>query len=416
MPSTRYIFPFRQPTGNTPANLSSLPAMEPNMHGFLDHNIPFGNAHPTVLQPRMAYTHNASSGHIDHRVPFGAINAVKTNETVLQLSSAAKSTIDASVKASTLIRKHNCVQKFLDWAATENLTPDDVLPANETTLCNYAATFAGHTAGGTARAHISALKGWTLHKGHFWQGGDRLNSVLNGVERRAPPGSYRPPRAPVKESYLTILLDEMRLDGSDGKEAAIAAAAHLMFFGQLRAGEVLPDSPLTSRYDLQKHPKVSDLGPANEQGTRSLFLPSTKTSRNRGETASIATQASRNCPIRAVNMHIQINRLSAEDPLFAYRDNTGKLHCLTRKECVDRCNELWVPKSIPKISGHCFRIGGTTHFLCHGVPPDVVKALGRWKSDAFLAYWRDLDTLASVHLHRYHVQESYHSRLYTDRM
>lgn len=168
--------------------------------------------------------------------------------------------MDASVSSSTRVRKHNYIQKFLDWAAKENLTPNDILPANETILCNYAATFAGQTAGGTARAHISAIKGWTLHKGHPWFGSNRLNSVLSGVKRRAPPSLFRAPRAPVKESYLRLLHSNLTLNGSDGKESATFAAATLMFYGQLRAGEVLTDSPLLSRFNAQKHPRVCDLG------------------------------------------------------------------------------------------------------------------------------------------------------------
>ncbi|KAE9391012.1 hypothetical protein BT96DRAFT_750271, partial [Gymnopus androsaceus JB14] len=142
----------------------------------------------------------------------------------------AQSTLSASVTNSTRVRKHNYVQKFLDWAGRERLTPNNVLPANETILCNYAATFAGHTAGGTARAHISAIKGWTLHKSQPWLGGTHLESILNGVERRAPPSSFRAPRSPVKESYLVFLHTDLNLDGTNGKEHAIAAATDLMFF------------------------------------------------------------------------------------------------------------------------------------------------------------------------------------------
>ncbi|KAE9388575.1 hypothetical protein BT96DRAFT_836023, partial [Gymnopus androsaceus JB14] len=288
------------------------------------------------------------------------------------------------------------------------------LPASEIVLSNYAATFAGRTAGGTARAHISAVKSWTIHKGHPWLGGDQLNSILNGVERRAPPSSFRTPRAPVKESHLELLYAHMNLDRDDGKELAIVAAAAMMFYGQLCAGEVLPDTPDISRYNPRKQPLVSDLGEPNDQGTCSLRLPSTKTSRNRGESASIAAQVSIACLLIATEKHIRFNRLAPGNPLFAYCDQQDILHCLTRSEVVNRCNEVWGPRDVPKISGHCFRIGGTTHYLCRGVPPDVVKALRRWKSDAFLAYWRDLDSLASLHLHRFHMQENYHSHLYAD--
>lgn len=389
-------------------------------HLYANHQVPFGNTVSTALRTYDTYLARKNEPFfVDYKVPFGnpkSTSLITAPTSATQLSAEARSTLNASVRDSTLVRKHNYVQKFLNWSAGEKLTPSDVLPANETTLCNYAATFAGRTAGGTARAHISAIKSWTLHKGHHWLGGERLNSVLNGVERRAPPSSFRPPRAPVKESHLFHLHTDLNLDGNNGKDAAIAAAADLMFFGQLRAGEVLPDSSITSLYDSCKHPRVSDLGPVNSQGTCSLFLPSTKTSRNRGESASITQQDSQACPIKAMRDHIRINELKPGDPLLAYRDSSGSLRCLTRAECINRCNEIWSPRGIPKISGHCFRIGGTTHYLCRGVPPDVVKALGRWKSDAFLVYWRDLDTLASLHLHRHHAQELYHSRLYVDHL
>ncbi len=48
--------------------------------------------------------------------------------------------------------------------------------------------------------------------------------------------------------------------------------------------------------------------------------------------------------------------------------------------------------------GHSFRIGGTTFFLIKGVNPDVVKALGRWSSDAFKKYWRNLEILGILHI------------------
>ncbi|KAE9385663.1 hypothetical protein BT96DRAFT_960709 [Gymnopus androsaceus JB14] len=272
--------------------------------------------------------------------------------------------------------KHNHIQKFLNWAGTENLTPSNVLPVNKTILCNYATTFAGRTAGGTACAHISAIKGWTLHKGKAWLGGERLNAIFNGVEHRAPPSSFRNPRTPVKEAYLTFLHTNLILDGTK--------AADLMFFGQLHAGEVLPDSPNLPRYNPRQHPLVSDLGQPNNLGTCSLKLPSTKTAGSRGETAFITPQHSPACPLAALAEHIRVNCLGPGNPLFAYRDEVDVLRCLTRDKCVNRCNKIWGPRGIPRITGHCFRIGGTTHYLCRGVPPDVVKALGHWKLDMFL--------------------------------
>ncbi|KZV78240.1 hypothetical protein EXIGLDRAFT_571631, partial [Exidia glandulosa HHB12029] len=37
---------------------------------------------------------------------------------------------------------------------------------------------------------------------------------------------------------------------------------------------------------------------------------------------------------------------------------------------------------------HSIRIGSTTEYLLRGVPFDVMRAKGRWASDAFLVYLR----------------------------
>lgn len=43
--------------------------------------------------------------------------------------------------------------------------------------------------------------------------------------------------------------------------------------------------------------------------------------------------------------------------------------------------------------GHAFRIGGATELLLEGVSPDIVQVQGRWKSQAFLEYWRRIESI-----------------------
>ncbi|PBK61670.1 hypothetical protein ARMSODRAFT_896561, partial [Armillaria solidipes] len=50
-----------------------------------------------------------------------------------------------------------------------------------------------------------------------------------------------------------------------------------------------------------------------------------------------------------------------------------------------------------KLTGHCFRIGGTTFYLVMGINPDVVKAIGRWTSEAFKRYWRNVEQLGILY-------------------
>ncbi|EJD42361.1 hypothetical protein AURDEDRAFT_45509, partial [Auricularia subglabra TFB-10046 SS5] len=74
--------------------------------------------------------------------------------------------------------------------------------------------------------------------------------------------------------------------------------------------------------------------------------------------------------------------------LFSYRDRDDKLVPLTKRAFLGRLNEIWAAAGMQTVSGHCFRIGGTTALLKLGVDTDVVKMCGRWKSDSFLRYWR----------------------------
>ncbi|EJD33460.1 hypothetical protein AURDEDRAFT_47802, partial [Auricularia subglabra TFB-10046 SS5] len=74
--------------------------------------------------------------------------------------------------------------------------------------------------------------------------------------------------------------------------------------------------------------------------------------------------------------------------LFAYRDGDDAVVALTKNAFLSRLNEIWAAAGMQRVSGHCFRIGGTTALLRMGVDTDVVKVAGRWKSDAFLRYWR----------------------------
>ncbi|EJD38917.1 hypothetical protein AURDEDRAFT_40769, partial [Auricularia subglabra TFB-10046 SS5] len=74
--------------------------------------------------------------------------------------------------------------------------------------------------------------------------------------------------------------------------------------------------------------------------------------------------------------------------LFSYRDKHDVLVPLTKKAFLNRLNEIWLGAGMQTVSGHCFRIGGTTALLRLGVDTDIVKMAGRWKSDSFLRYWR----------------------------
>ncbi|EJD34776.1 DNA breaking-rejoining enzyme, partial [Auricularia subglabra TFB-10046 SS5] len=213
--------------------------------------------------------------------------------------------------------------------------------------------------------------------------------ILEAVSRMAPASSKRDPRPPVTLAMVDEALEA--LDPKRGFDQCVAAALLVAFWGQARLGEIL--SP-TRRYDVDKLPVVKhlrlrhDAGGLAQQGTTAIWLPQTKTART-GEWLWLAKHY--NDPSFALQEHIADNRLGREDPLFSYRDAAGAVVALTKNAFLGRLNEVWAAAGMQRVSGHCFRIGGTTALLRMGVDTEVVKMSGRWKSDAFLRYWRSVD-------------------------
>lgn len=124
-----------------------------------------------------------------------------------------------------------------------------------------------------------------------------------------------------------------------------------------------------------------------------LSLPWTKTTANEGLALSLADNGDRSSPVTALTRHLTVNTgIPSSAPFFAYRTKTG-WSPLTREWFLKHCNQVWQSAGIQTLTGHSFRIGGTTELLLRGTPPDVVAAQGGWRSKSFLDYWRRIDVI-----------------------
>ncbi|KAJ7112459.1 hypothetical protein C8R43DRAFT_903651 [Mycena crocata] len=329
--------------------------------------------------------------------PKGPLATKRTRQSHRATSDRAAAKINHALNhawaKSTLDKYGNSLHAFWRFCDEEMVTLDQRLPANEGLLCSFAASRVGEIAGITARG---AVKAWHIINDAPWLGGIRirLRYVLRGVENLAPESSKKDPRPPVTAEMLDTMEEE--LNHNDPKDAAVFAAACCAFWGQLRLGEILSDTQ--GSYLEGRIPLGSDLGRASTRaGSRTLRLPWTKTKGAKGDTAMLCRQHGPSDPIRAVENHLSVNTIPADLPLFSYRNSSGELQCLSKKQFLKRCNEIWNKRGFPGRTGHCFRIGGTTELLLAGVEPAVVQAMGRWQSDAFMIYWRRLDLLAPLH-------------------
>lgn len=316
----------------------------------------------------------------------------------LQLSSRAQAklqrALSGSLADSTSKKYDYALANFLAFCDTENIPAAARLPASEDLLCAFAANNVGLHSASTARNAINAVRAWHLAAGVSWLGGARLSKVLKGVENLAPP--ERPARPALSVEMLATIVSG--LDPTNKLDMAVAAVATVAFWGQARMGELLPT--VRNPTNMKAFPTRRHLSEVSATSmSRSLSLPFTKTKRWLGDSITITRQPGRTDPLKALAHHLDGNLVRAQDLLFSYLAPDGISRAiLTQRAFLRRCNDILLRHDLPKISCHCFRIGGTTALLLSGVDPEFVKRAGRWASDSFLRYWRQDQQLAESHI------------------
>ncbi|KAB5587926.1 reverse transcriptase domain containing protein [Ceratobasidium theobromae] len=318
-----------------------------------------------------------------------------------QLSAGISKVISSSLAKGTFANYQSAINSFLRFCDNHRIHNNLRFPADELVLSAFAASLAGSTSGSYANSIFSGLKSWhTLHNAP-WKGSNRTQLLLRGVARLAPPSSNREPRPPVTTNMLADL--RRGLDLNRPKDTAIFAAALTAFWGQCRLGELLGSS--RQRHDHTRLPSRSSISnPISANGSYLLTLPSTKSQQNKGEKVAITRQQPPIDPIHALQYHLAMApHLPPTSSLFAYPStNNSTTTILTKEIFITRINEIWSPHGLPRITGHSFRIGGTSALLKAGVSPDVVRSMGRWSSDAHFRYWRDLADIATTHAEYIH--------------
>ena len=100
-----------------------------------------------------------------------------------------------------------------------------------------------------------------------------------------------------------------------------------------------------------------------------------------GATIYLTSLATPFCPVKNLSAYCQL-RGNKGGPLFQF--DTGAY--LTRA-ILSSILAKGLPGEI-NLNTHSFRIGGATAAFKAGLSPDVIKKLGRWKSDAYQKYIR----------------------------
>ena len=90
------------------------------------------------------------------------------------------------------------------------------------------------------------------------------------------------------------------------------------------------------------------------------------------------------CPVAAVTNLLRLNvGVPQSGPLFSFPTPEG-IHIYTQREFVNRLHKLL--GNSHDYSGHSFRRGGATWAFAAGLPADMIRLMGDWRSNAYQRY------------------------------
>ena len=261
-------------------------------------------------------------------------------------------------------------------------------PVNPTVLSSFISTLIGTYGGSTIKNYVCSVRAWHIIHGKQWKVNDNeVEALLIASKKMAPKESKRKEKEPWTMEYLTKICKA--LDPKDPKDAAILACLTTAFWGTARLGEVTV--PNLGGFDPAIHVKVSDVKHGvrdrNNLEETTIFIPWTKVAKERGETIFWAKQDGVVDPHTALANHLQVNNPAANNHLFAFKHGDG-FRPMTKVIFLTRINKIVSSNGWQKLTGHGIRVGSTLEYLLRGIPFDVVKAKGRWQSDAFKGYLR----------------------------
>ena len=159
----------------------------------------------------------------------------------------------------------------------------------------------------------------------------------------------------------------------------------LLFYSLLRKGSVLPNSvnmdtsKILCRSDVKFHP-----------WGMMITVRTTKTIQFQERVLSIPIPRHRSsvlCPVQAMVHALTRVTSRGTSPAFVVPAHQGVLPVSgpmfgrRLQECLQG-----LPIDSSRISGHSFRRGGASWMYQVGVPTETIRALGDWKSSAYLQY------------------------------
>ena len=227
--------------------------------------------------------------------------------------------------------------------------------------------------------HITASESTTLRT-------PRLNYVLKGIRKICSMNHQPREREPITFQIMEHLHSVLSKHPGNYKAIMIWAACCLAYFGLLRVSEFTTSSP--DYFDSSTDLLLSDVPLDNHVSptTIQIILKQSKNDKFRaGTTICLGKTTHAVCPVDALVQYLAM-RGGTPAPLFLLPNNQSLTGASFRSALKKAFQELHMDHR--RFNTHNFRIGAATSAKCVGMSHSHLKALGRWRSDAYLKYVR----------------------------
>lgn len=190
-------------------------------------------------------------------------------------------------------------------------------------------------------------------------------------------------RLPVTRPILHELLRSLRFTNSSAFQRSLFSAMFLVaFYGLFRIGELASKSTRFAPSVVQ----YSNLTIVSRNEAKITISDYKHNSSRRPFDILLARDVSSPfCPVTSLLQYCKV-RGNHPGPLFCHADQTTiSVHQfnVALQQCLSYCG-----LDISRYKSHSFRIGGACHAADQGYSDAQIRALGRWKSDAFKVYLR----------------------------
>lgn len=289
--------------------------------------------------------------------------------------------------ASTKKTYQSHLKSYLVFCEELNIAP---VPVSDFTVARYAAYLARRLKPSSVKQYLNNVRLLHLECNlpnpceDSWY----LKTTMKGIEKSKGTDVCR--KTPVTPALLLRMRE--KLDMCKTVDCVFWAACLVMCFGLLRKSNLFG----TDATGFQKKKNLTrDSFIVTDNDAVTIRITWSKTNQSKERVMNIRLPVLPNhflCPVAAVIKLFSVTSpASPKDPAFP----------MTGSAFNRKLRALSAAVGMGGLTSHSFRRGGATHALSCGIPGEIVKAMGDWRSTCYLVY---LDQIPPAVIDHYRIQ------------